>query len=273
MYVIILSASMDWFMTNRPFLTTSVTCTGPRIAVTVEPLRPSAMIRPTARPVAKTIFPSWKSLTLGALAANVHDIPSLPTARMAWSPCSMTITPGWYSTSGLRLGATPNCTSLLVSVFGSIAVSTVVPGDACGWSSHAGASGPLVCWVEPVVDCGAAGCCDCDGGGVGWRFLHAAGARAADRIAMAMARRQDTVVTIGLGLVEPLGRCLRRSSARTSYPRLGSRRYPARRAAVTLVLFGRGNEDAFQDSMPRWPSRAARHRLLGNVRRPHSERA
>src|SRR6185437_1882698 len=193
MYVIILSASTGWFMMNRPFLTTSVTCTGPRIAVTVEPLRSSAMIRPTARPVAKTIFPSWKSLTLGALAANVHHIPSLPTARMAWSPCSMTITPGWYSTSGLRLGETPNCTSLLVSVFGSIAVSTVVPGDACGWSSHAGASGPLVCWVEPVVDCGAAGRCACERGGVGWRFLHAVGATAAHRIAMAMARRNETV--------------------------------------------------------------------------------
>src|SRR5690348_4062779 len=88
----------------------------------------------------------------------------------------------------------PNRTSLWLSVFGSMAVSTVVPGDAWGWSSQSGGWAALSCWADPVVGGAAAGCCG--GGGGDGLFLQAVGATAALRSAIAMARRHEAVVTM-----------------------------------------------------------------------------
>ena len=64
-------------------------------------------MRPTARPVAKTIFSFWNSLTCGEFASKVQCIPSPAIERIALSPCSITITPSAYSTSFVRRGAIP----------------------------------------------------------------------------------------------------------------------------------------------------------------------
>ena len=61
-----------------------------------------------------------------------HSMPLREIERIALSPCSMTMTLGWYSTVLERRGAMPNFNSLSDKEWISTGFKTVAPGTAFG---------------------------------------------------------------------------------------------------------------------------------------------
>ena len=118
-------------------------------------------MRPTARPVANTILPSWSSLTCGAAASNTQVMPSLAAILMALSPSSMRMTSGAYTTRGSRLGAMPYSSCEGVSWCGSSGVPTAAPGLCARSKKRSPAD-------SPAPDRAVSGCWGAAGGaGVG----------------------------------------------------------------------------------------------------------
>ncbi|KAB2337049.1 hypothetical protein F8566_49465 [Actinomadura rudentiformis] len=87
--------SMGWSRVIRPFLKTSVICTGASVRARSEPARTALVTRPMARPVITTTLPTCAPEAPCAPPSIVQVSPSPLAERIVLAPPLTTTTSGW----------------------------------------------------------------------------------------------------------------------------------------------------------------------------------